>query len=166
MKAGIISDTHGSVHKNIHRLFKGVDQIVHAGDIGGKGVLEKLKSIAPVIAVRGNYDTEPELQPVLLNDPSGANVCGLRTLLTHRLVTIDWDIHKELIADMIKKGGDPPRMMIFGHTHYTVMEEVKGIFFVNPGYCGPDPIEGPPTAALLEILGNDIKGEIFDLDKM
>ena len=166
MKAGIISDTHGVVHKKVHEIFSGVDQIVHAGDIGGMDVLDELKSIAPVIAVRGNYDTEPEIQPFLLNDPSGANVCGVRTLITHRLVTIDWDIHKELIADMISKDGGPPRMMIFGHTHYTVMEEVKGIFFINPGYCGPDKIEGPATAAILEISGDDIKGEIIELDKI
>jgi len=54
MIIGIISDTHGFVHRAIFDAFRDVDAIVHAGDVGELGVIEQLKTIAPTYAVRGN----------------------------------------------------------------------------------------------------------------
>ena len=54
---GIISDTHGVLSPEVHNLFAGVDQIIHAGDIGGEDILFELETIAPVVAVYGNTDT-------------------------------------------------------------------------------------------------------------
>nr|MDA3937540.1 metallophosphoesterase family protein [Actinomycetota bacterium] len=53
---GVISDTHGSLHRSVHEAFLGVDHIVHAGDIGGEMILLELETIAPVTAVLGNTD--------------------------------------------------------------------------------------------------------------
>src|SRR5688572_33501770 len=53
---GVISDTHGLVRPEVIKVFAGVDLILHAGDIGALQVLEQLRSIAPVVAVRGNND--------------------------------------------------------------------------------------------------------------
>jgi len=162
-RVGIISDTHGLFHPDLPEIFHHVDQIIHAGDIGGVRVLDALEQIAPVIAVRGNYDTEPELEGKLLPDPSGIEVAGLKTLLTHRMFTMGWNDIRHLVADNLNKGGDPPRLVIFGHAHFPVFEEISGIWFVNPGYAGPDPLEGPESVALIEIQGQAVEGEIIKL---
>src|SRR5437773_390686 len=53
---GIISDTHGLLRPEATDALRGVDLILHAGDVGSPGVLETLKGIAPLVAVRGNND--------------------------------------------------------------------------------------------------------------
>ena len=55
---GVISDTHGLVRPEVLKAFQGVDLIVHAGDVGGPGVLEALRAVAPVTAVRGNGEKD------------------------------------------------------------------------------------------------------------
>jgi uncharacterized protein len=159
-RIGIIGDTHGVVHAELAELFRGVDRILHTGDVGGAAVLDALAAIAPVIGVRGNYDTEAEVRERLLPDPSTITLAGLPVLLTHRLVILEWTTHRDLIAATIAQGPQPPRLFIFGHTHAPVLEELHGIFFINPGYSGPDPLEGPPTAIILEIDDGAISGEM------
>ena len=56
---GVISDTHGKLSISAQNAFQKTDLIIHAGDIDSKDVLEKLESIAPTIAVRGNMDFKP-----------------------------------------------------------------------------------------------------------
>jgi len=58
---GVISDTHGVLVPGAVKALHGVDLIVHAGDIGNTGVMDELKSIAPVVAVRGNMDMSNKL---------------------------------------------------------------------------------------------------------
>jgi len=164
-RVGVIGDTHGLVHPRVPDLFKGAGRIIHAGDIGGIEVLDELGKIAPVTAVKGNYDVEPAIQEMLLPDPSGLIVAGLQALISHRLITVNWDTHSGLVASMIKKQAPPTRLFIFGHTHFPVFEEIDGITFVNPGYVGPDLLEGPRSAVLLEIEDGRIDGEIFMLDE-
>ena len=53
---GLISDTHGLLREEAVRALRGSDLILHAGDVGGQEILETLKTLAPVIAVRGNVD--------------------------------------------------------------------------------------------------------------
>lgn len=163
MKIGIIADTHGTMHPAVPRLFDGVERIVHAGDVGGKAILDDLERIAPVIAVRGNYDLEPEIQDRLLPDPSGIDLGGLPALLTHRLIMVEWQTGKHMVARLFARGPAPVAAVIFGHTHFPVLERIEGIWFINPGYCGPDPLEGPSTVAVIEVEGEEIRGEIFTL---
>ena len=56
MRLGIISDTHGLLRPEVFEVFREVDQILHAGDIGPPEILEELEAIAPVLAVFGNTD--------------------------------------------------------------------------------------------------------------
>jgi putative phosphoesterase len=165
MKArfGIIGDTHGFMHPGVEAAFQGVERIIHAGDVGDVKVLRTLALIAPVTGVRGNYDSSPELAPLLLPDPSGITVAGLAALLTHRMFTMGWNENKELIAGMIAQSPAPPRLVIFGHTHASVCEQLRGIWFVNPGYAGPDPLEGPASVALLEVEDGRISAQIVPL---
>jgi len=53
---GVISDTHGLVRPEALAALRGVNRILHAGDVGSPEVLEALSAIAPVTAVRGNND--------------------------------------------------------------------------------------------------------------
>jgi len=55
-RIGVISDTHGLVRPEALRALAGADLIVHAGDVGTPEVLEALRAVAPVVAVRGNND--------------------------------------------------------------------------------------------------------------
>jgi len=158
MKVGVIADTHGVLPPEVLQIFQGVDRIIHAGDIGGAEVLHRLRQLAPVVAVRGNYDKE--LDQHLLPDPSLIDLAGIPTLLTHRLIFFDWDQGKTLLARTLEKFPQQPRLVIFGHTHFPVAESVEGVYFFNPGYCGPDPLEGEPSVGILTIEGGEIRGRI------
>jgi uncharacterized protein len=162
MKIGIISDTHGLIPGPIPQ-WSGIDLIVHAGDIGGRTVLDHLQTLAPVMAVTGNYDRRPDLAGLLLPDPSSVSLGGLPALLTHRLFTMAWTEHRRLYARMMAALLPAPRLVVFGHTHFPVCEQVDDIWFINPGYAGPDPLEGERTAAILEVREESIRAEIFYL---
>src|SRR5437773_10618865 len=56
-RIGVISDTHGVLRPEAERCLAGVDHIVHAGDIGCSEIIDALRSIAPVTAIRGNVDS-------------------------------------------------------------------------------------------------------------
>src|SRR5258708_11069924 len=56
MRIGVISDTHGLLRPEVFEAFRGVDHILHGGDIGGEDVLVELRAIAPVTACAGNVD--------------------------------------------------------------------------------------------------------------
>jgi len=58
-RIGLISDTHGLLRKEAVEALRGSEVIIHAGDVGKPEILEELRKIAPVVAVRGNVDTEP-----------------------------------------------------------------------------------------------------------
>jgi len=163
MKIGVIGDTHGNLHDAVLRELAGSEIIVHTGDIGGRHIMTALQSIAPLIAVRGNYDTGTPITEQLLPDPSSFQIAGHNAMITHRMITMEWKQHRELIADRVLLMQPPPLLFFFGHTHVPVLEKVKGIWFINPGYCGPDPYEAPPTLIRLELGKNDLKGEIVRL---
>src|SRR5437660_6822686 len=55
-RVGLISDTHGLLRPEAVDVLRGSDFIVHAGDIGHAGIVERLTELAPVTAVRGNND--------------------------------------------------------------------------------------------------------------
>src|SRR2546425_11978758 len=58
-RIGLISDTHGLLRNEAVEALRGSELILHAGDVGKPEILEELRKIAPVVAVRGNADTEP-----------------------------------------------------------------------------------------------------------
>ena len=78
VRLGVVSDTHGRFDPAIRRLFRGVDAILHAGDIGALAVIRELAAIAPVLAVEGNNDRFGRF-PVERVERLG----GRRLLITH-----------------------------------------------------------------------------------
>lgn len=137
-KIGIISDTHGLLRPEAMDALRGVDRILHAGDIGKPEILEKLAEIAPVAAVRGNNDQDAWAAD--LPESAFVQIEGLRIFLIHDAKEIDLDLAKASVD-----------MVIAGHSHRPVIETRGRILFINPGSAGPRRFKLPVSIALLEI---------------
>ena len=140
-KLGIISDTHNLLRSEVLAALDGADAILHAGDISRPEILERLREIAPVHAVRGNADKEwaEELPPML-----DLSLDGLRICMTHKKK----DLPRELSAwDLV----------VVGHSHqYSETGQGKTLI-LNPGSCGPRRFRQPITMALAELEQGQIR---------
>ncbi len=151
MKIGVISDTHGLLRPEVAPAFRGVDQILHIGDVGRASILEALEKIAPVTAVRGNVDREgacarlPETEVVLVE--------GHYIYMLHDLKTLHLDPAAAKFA-----------AVLHGHTHVPNFHTKKGVLYFNPGSCGPRRFELPVTVGVLEITTAKIHPTIIPLD--
>jgi uncharacterized protein len=146
---GVISDTHGLLRPELLELLKGVDAIIHAGDIGSPGVLEALRKIAPVHAVRGNVDTGDWAAALPLFDLF--EIAGRFVYLLHDLKTMDLDP----VAAGIQ-------VVISGHSHVPGITDKSGVLYLNPGSAGPKRFKLPISAALLRFESDGgIKPEIW-----
>jgi len=135
---GVISDTHGLMRPEALDALRGVDQIIHAGDVGTGDILNQLERIAPVIVVRGNVDVE-EL-------PLTAKVeLGERKIFVVH-------IREDLQFDPKVAGYSA---VIFGHTHKPLIEEREGVLYLNPGSAGPRRFDLKPSVALLTADAKD-----------
>jgi putative phosphoesterase len=151
IKIGIISDTHGLLRQEAMEALAGVDRIVHAGDIGKAGILEKLTEIAPVAAVRGNNDQEPWAAG--LPESQLIPVAGRTIFLIHDVKEMDTDL---------KAAG--VHIVVAGHSHRPLIETRDGILFINPGSAGPRRFSLPISLALLEIVNGICSARIHRLD--
>jgi uncharacterized protein len=140
-RIGLISDTHGLLRPAAGRALEGSDLIIHAGDVGKPAVLEELKKLAPVVAVRGNVDLGDWAESL----PASAAVDpGIYVL---------HDIN-ELRFDPAKAGF---RMVISGHSHKPSRAERDGVLYVNPGAAGPRRFRLPVTVALLDAANWEVE---------
>ena len=144
---GVISDTHGHLRPEVVEAFAGVDLIIHAGDIGNHEVLQALRAIAPVHAVRGNMDGGwahdlPATEVV--------EIGGVMIYVLHDVYFLDLD---PAAAGFIA--------VINGHTHRAAIEKRQGVLFLNPGSASPYSSTG--TVALLQIQGSSLKPEVVQL---
>jgi hypothetical protein len=156
MKLGIVSDTHGLLRPEVLPALKGVDQILHVGDVGKISILDELAKIAPVTAIRGNVDCEgacgklPETEVVLVE---GSVHGGRYIYMLHDLKTLHLDPAAAKFA-----------AVLHGHTHVPNFYTKKGALYFNPGSCGPRRFELPVTVGLLTIDAHgDLKPEIVYL---
>lgn len=147
---GVISDTHGLVRPEAVSELRGSELIVHAGDIGRPEVLDELRKIAPVVAVRGNTDrgTWAEALPATAVLEAG----GLSLYVLHDLNELDLD-----------PGAAEFKAVITGHSHQPKIEEKNGVMFVNPGSAGPRRFSLPVTLARLHIRDGNLDAEIVEL---
>ena len=158
MKIGLISDTHNKVLPQIHKVFSGVDFIIHAGDIGKEEIITELKTIAPVKAVYGNMDKFPHVSH--LDRVDFLKVNELTIAITH-IVSSPKTIAFELFK-MNKKAD----IVVFGHTHRTQETWFNKILFVNPG-SPTQPRDGKgPSVAILTIVDNKPEVEFIFLDDL
>lgn len=155
MKIGVVSDTHGLLRPEVAPALKGVERILHLGDVGKPSILEELSKIAPVTAIRGNVDREgscgrlPETDVVLIEDSKGRSHY---LYMLHDLKTLHLDPAAAKFAAVLS-----------GHTHVPNFHTKKGVLYFNPGSCGPRRFELPVTVGLLTIEKSEIKPEIVTL---
>ena len=140
MLVGIISDTHGHVDPRLADAFAAVDAIVHAGDVGGTDVLDALRAIAPLHAVYGNNDEK--LGGLGLPLHADFTLAGVRFHLVHQLPH----------ARPKRK----TRVVVFGHSHRSLIEDRAGVLYVNPGAAGRVGFHRTQTVALMRIEAGDI----------
>jgi uncharacterized protein len=147
---GVISDTHGLLRPEALTPFMGAARVVHAGDIGSPAVLEKLETMAPVVAVRGNNDKAPwaeELPETLLFEVRGHTIHVL-----HDLARIDLSPKAAGVS-----------VVISGHSHKPGIEEHDGVLFINPGSAGPRRFRLPISVAKLYVGDDSVRAEIIEL---
>jgi putative phosphoesterase len=147
---GVISDTHGLLRPAAAEALKGVEMILHAGDVGGPHVLEALADIAPVVAVRGNNDRGEWAEALPLRQVVSAG--AVRLLMLHDL--------KELDVNPASEGFG---VVISGHSHKPSAVEREGVLYLNPGSAGPRRFRLPVTLARLRIRGGAASAELVDL---
>ena len=134
MKLGILSDTHNLLRPEVLAALEGMDAILHAGDVGGREILDRLEPIAPVYAVRGNADKEwAEALPGFLE----CSLDGLRICMTHKKKDLPQDLNAWDLA-------------VVGHSHQFAQTELGHTLFLNPGSCGPRRFHQPITMAIAE----------------
>jgi putative phosphoesterase len=134
----LISDTHGLLRPQALRALEGSDLIIHAGDVGDPGILEALKTLAPVFAVRGNVDTEP--WALALPESEVIETEPATIYVLH-------DVHA-LDLDPVAAGF---QIVISGHSHKPARTEHGGVLFLNPGSAGPRRFDLPVTVAQLDM---------------
>jgi putative phosphoesterase len=152
IRVGIVSDTHGLLRPEALAFLRGSDRILHAGDIGGAGILAQLSALAPVTAVRGNNDEDawaeeiPETQRVA--------VAGVPIYVIHDLSRLDIDPSARGI-----------RVVVSGHSHRPGVEQRGDVLYLNPGSAGPRRFRLPVAVAELRVTGEDkIDARIVELD--
>lgn len=149
-KIGVISDTHGLVRKSVLKSFKGVDLIVHAGDVGEPKVLDTLQTVAMVHPVRGNVDGGKWTNNLPLTEVVEVGQVYLYVL--HDLGSLELD-----------PAAAGFNAVISGHSHIPKTEKRDDILYLNPGSAGPKRFDYPISIAFLYIKGTSIETEIVEL---
>ena len=147
---GVISDTHGLLRTEAVAALMGVDHILHAGDVGDPGILDKLRWIAPLTAIRGNVDvsgvcgTLPATEAVELG--------GRLFYLVHSLQDLDIDPIAAGVA-----------VVVSGHSHRPDIQHRGGVRYLNPGSAGPRRFDLPVTVAMVSVVDGIVSARIVSL---
>jgi putative phosphoesterase len=150
MTVGVISDTHGLLRPAAIEALRGVDHILHAGDVGDGDILEALRQIAPLTAIGGNVDTSGVCSALPATE--AVELGGLLFYLVHSLDDLD-----------IKPEAAGVAAVISGHSHRAVIRQ-NGVLYLNPGSAGPRRFDLPITVAKIQIDGDSLRAEIIELD--
>jgi uncharacterized protein len=148
---GVISDTHGSLRPQAIDALRGAALIIHAGDVGSPEILDELRRIAPVFAVRGNVDKGPWAMQLPESEIVRVESCLLYVL--HDLGALDLD-----------PGAAGFRAVITGHSHQPKIETRDGILYFNPGSAGPRRFHLPVSVGRLTMSGAGLQAQIVNLD--
>ncbi|MGO4882139.1 MAG: metallophosphoesterase family protein [Bryobacteraceae bacterium] len=135
---GLISDTHGLLRPEALQALAGSDLIIHAGDVGKPEILDALRAVAPVAAVRGNVDTGA--WAAALPATAVAEAGGVLIYVLHDLNELDLNPAAAGFA-----------MVVSGHSHKPGSTEHDGVRYVNPGSAGPRRFKLPVTVARVDL---------------
>lgn len=147
---GVISDTHGLLRPQAIEALRGVEHILHAGDVGDPKILDALRAVAPVTAIGGNIDV--------------GGPCGF--LPPTEVITLHghtfYMLHDRHALDL-----DPAAAgfsaVISGHSHKPLIEWRKGVLYMNPGSAGPRRFSLPISLGLLKIEGGSLEPQLVTL---
>jgi putative phosphoesterase len=146
---GVISDTHGFLRPGAVKALEDADLIIHAGDIGKPEILEALREVAPVFAVRGNMDW-------------GEWTCDL----PEREIVEIGEVLVYVLHDANQLDLEPAAAgfsaVISGHTHRPSIDKRNGVLFLNPGTAGP--FRSPASVALLHLRGSILEPQLVPLE--
>src|SRR4051794_10197061 len=148
-RIGIISDTHGLLRLEAERGLTGVNHIIHAGDIGRPEIVEALRRIAPVTAIRGNVDSGEWAREY--PDTKLVRLAGKSIYVLHDLKTLQAD------------PGAGVDVIISGHSHVPKIDSVGGVLYLNPGSAGRRRFKLPVTLATLEVGPEGMRPAIHHL---
>ena len=154
MKLGLISDTHDYLDPRVLEIFKGVEHILHAGDVGRQFLLAELEAIASVTAVTGNIDSGLTLRETELVTLAG------KKFLIHHIVRPG--VGSPAIAETLRR--EAPDVVMFGHTHEPFARYFGKTLYFNPGSAGRKRFDLPRTVSLMEIRGDKISYEFVNLE--
>jgi putative phosphoesterase len=147
---GLLSDTHGLLRPEALHALEGVEHLVHAGDVGSRGVLDALRARFPLTVVRGNVDRGGWADALPLTDT--VELAGVRVHVLHDLEELDLD-----------PGAAGIDVVVSGHTHRPLIRRRRGVLWVNPGSCGPRRFDLPVTVALLHVGPETVEAELVPL---
>jgi putative phosphoesterase len=150
MVIGVISDTHGLLRPEAMAALADVDHILHAGDVGNADILDQLRTIAPVTAIRGNVDTHGPCAE--LPETDFIELGGKAFYLVHSALWLDVDPVAAGVA-----------VVVSGHSHQPALETRNRTLYLNPGSAGPRRFKLPVTLATVEIARDSLSARIVDL---
>jgi len=151
-KIGLISDTHGLLRKEAVEALRGSELIIHAGDVGKPEILEELRKIAPVIAVRGNVDTGPWARTLP------------ETAVAEAGATLIYVLHDVKALDL-NPAAAGFHIVVSGHSHKPGKTERDGVLYINPGSAGPRRFQLPVTVSHLRLGRLPYEVEFVDLEE-
>lgn len=150
MRIGVISDTHGLLRPEAVAALRGADHILHAGDVGDPEILDRLRKLAPVTAVRGNVDCGSWAATLPRTEVFEGE--GVSIYLLHDLGQLD-----------LKPEAAGFRVVVYGHSHQPKVEKRNGVLYFNPGSAGPRRFHLPVTVGKLRIESGKIRAAFVEL---
>jgi uncharacterized protein len=148
-RVGLISDTHGLLRPEVTVFLRGSDFIVHGGDICDPAILDELRALAPVTAVRGNNDRGAWAEG--LAETEWLRVGEVTIYAIHDLSQLDIDPNAAGV-----------HVVVSGHSHQPHVERRDGVLFVNPGSPGPRRFKLPIAAGELIVQGAEVSARIVE----
>jgi uncharacterized protein len=149
-RIGIISDTHGLLRPGAESRLADVDHIIHGGDIGRPEIIDALRRIAPVTAIRGNVDIG--YWAVSYRETEVIRLAGRSIFVLHDL--------KSLQIDPVARGID---VVVSGHSHVPKIDTADGVLYLNPGSAGRRRFRLPVTLATIDVSPSGLRPVIHDL---
>src|SRR5215470_12366142 len=149
---GVISDTHGLLRPEAVAALRGSEHIIHAGDVGNSDILDQLRTLAPVTAVRGNVDKGA--WALRLAETEVVERAGASIYVLHDLAQLD-----------LKPEAAGFAAVIFGHSHVPQQEMRGSVLYFNPGSAGPRRFKLPITVGRLVADAGKLRGEIVEIRK-
>ena len=131
---------------------RGSEHIIHAGDVGNSDILDELRTLAPVTAVRGNVDKGA--WALRLAETEVVERAGASIYVLHDLAQLD-----------LKPEAAGFAAVIFGHSHVPQQEMRGSVLYFNPGSAGPRRFKLPITVGRLVADAGKLRGEIVEIRK-